>query len=228
MDKLRPKTFPTPCKSALPAPQAVLFDWDQTLVRTPFSMFVKAADVPAHAPTFTSRVAAVVRRVPHSEITIRKALGIRPAPESLHTLRLLHKHGVPIAIVSNTSHDTLAYEVPHYLGALSKDVVYQGMDGLTPRKPDPTGMLRVLDSLDIPPSRRVWMVGDRYNTDMMAALQAGVSAVLIHPSDEEQDKLADHHATTRDAVHVVEGHRALSALLQQRLRREEEHSHARP
>lgn len=218
MDKLGAKGFPIRSKAVLPTPQAVLFDWDQTLVRIPFSHLVKAADVPAHQPTLTSRVAAVVRRVPHSEITIRKALGLRPVPESLQTLRLLHAHGVPIAIVSNTSHTTLSYEVPHYLGELSQHVIYQGMDDATPRKPDPTGVLRVLGSLDIPPSPNVWMVGDRYSTDMVAALKAGVSAVLIHPSRSDQRKVMSQIATPGESVHMVEGHRALSLLLQQRLR----------
>lgn len=208
---------PTPIP---PPPRAVLFDWDGTLAHSAFPGLFIAADTPAHRPTTTSRIASVVRALPGNqttEIAVRRALGLHVPSESRATLNLLRSHAIPAGIVSNVRQETLAYEVPRHLAPLSDGLVYRGLSDAVHRKPGTEGIMKVLEALQLSPSEHVWMVGDRYSTDMLAAIQSGLSAVLIHPTLDERQKLGRHRIGAIEHIYTVEGHRSLMELLSRSL-----------
>lgn len=203
-----------------PSPRAVLFDWDGTLAYSRFPHLFTAADMPHTRPTLSSHVVSVVRSLPggaSTEIAMRQALGVYLPPESRSTLRMLREHSIPTGIVSNVLQNTLAYEVPHYLRDLSEGIVYRGVNETIRRKPGTEGILNVLEALKLPPSEHIWMVGDRYSTDMLAAIQSRLSAVLIHPTPDERLKLSRHEAGAIEPIYVVEGHHSLMELLSRSL-----------
>lgn len=209
--------FPSPTP---PPPRAVLFDWDGTLARSHFPGVFIAADTPAHRSTTTSRIVSVVRALPgnqSTEIAVRRALGLHVPSESRATLNLLRSHAIPAGIVSNVRQETLAYEVPRHLSPLSDGLVYHGLSDTVHRKPGTQGIMKVLEALQLSPSEHVWMVGDRYSTDMLAAIQSGLSAVLIHPTPDERQKLGRHRIGAVEHIYTVEGHRSLMELLSRSL-----------
>lgn len=186
------------------------------MAKNPFPNLFLAADMPKHVPTATSRIVAVVRSLPGgqmTEIAVRRALGVHVPAESRATLRMLRSHDIPTGVVSNVHQRTLDHEVPRHLEDLSEGIVYRGLTGDMRRKPHTDGVMDALDALQLTPSADIWMVGDRYSTDMLAAMQAGLSAVLIHPSAKELTTLHAHQACATEQVYKVEGHRSLMELL---------------
>lgn len=203
----------------IPAPEAVIFDWDGTLAFGSLPDLRLAFDMPAHAQGLASRSVAIVRALPFSTSTeraVRSLFGIAPSPEAIATIQLLRRHGVPVGIVSNTSHGALMHEVPAALGEMADGIHIRGAQPEKRGKPFADGLVDILAEMGVSPSPHVWFVGDRYDMDVGAARQAGLSGVLIHPSRHAYDAM-ENDMGLHEPFFVVEGHRSLGQLLRQHL-----------
>ena len=112
-----------------------------------------------------------------------------PIPESLHGLRQLHDHGIPIGVVSNASGqiaDTLCRagicQVGDGDGVTVRCVIDSYVVGVA--KPDPAIFeYAALEFGGIDRSRIVY-VGDSVTIDVAAATAAGLCPVLLDPYDD--------------------------------------------
>lgn len=186
-----------------PAPSAILFDWDNTLVDT-WPVIHEANrrlfEYMGREPWGLAEVKANVRKSLRE--TFPELFGDRweeardvfyrffneihlealePFPTTPQMLRDLGGHGIPLGVVSNKSHDALIKEIDHLGWAMHFDVVVGA--GVAPRdKPDPAHAQAALAHLDMDPSPAVWYVGDT-DVDMILAGRSGLHGVLI-ASDE--------------------------------------------
>lgn len=110
----------------------------------------------------------------------------------LPTLELLRRHGLKIALVSNTGRDLAAFVAHHGLDVDA--AVGSGAYGKT--KPHPTIFRYALEQLGVEPEDAV-MVGDSIEDDVEGARAVGMRAFLIDRDDrfpERDDKLDDLRA----------------------------------
>ena len=89
-------------------------------------------------------------------------------------LDALVEKDIPLAVLTNKPHDTAEMMLLRLLPASSFEVI-TGESIDTPRKPDPTGALRIARRMNIPPAEFVFL-GDS-GIDMQAANAAGMYAV---------------------------------------------------
>ncbi len=103
-----------------------------------------------------------------------------PLPDAIETLRGLRRRGVRIAVVSNADgRAELALET----AGLTEDlefVVDSHFEGV--EKPDPEIFHRAIRRLELPPERVVY-IGDIYSIDAVGARAAGLSPVIIDPTN---------------------------------------------
>jgi len=100
----------------------------------------------------------------------------RPYPGIAELLAALEQRGIPKAVFSNKPHRFAVACVDELLKPWKFDAVL-GVSATTPRKPDPTGALRIAEQLSIEPAGFVY-VGDT-NTDMRTAAAAGMDRVGV-------------------------------------------------
>ncbi len=100
----------------------------------------------------------------------------RPYDGVAELLDALARRGVPKAVLSNKPHDFTQLCVARLLSKWSFAAV-QGVSDTNPRKPDPTGALRIAERLGVTPAD-VLYAGDT-NTDMQTATAAGMFAVGV-------------------------------------------------
>lgn len=174
--------------------QGVIFDLDGTLVdsRLDFDAIRAAIDCPEGTgvleyiemlPDEQARQAAhaVVR---HHEQRGAEAATWMPGAERM--LKVLHKQGFPLGILTRNARD-IATATAHRLG-IRVDVILGRED--CPPKPDPEGLLHIAARWAIPPDRLMY-VGD-FSYDMQAARRAGMLACLYDPTETgEHADLAD-------------------------------------
>ncbi len=122
-------------------------------------------------------------------------------------LRDLRDRGLRIGVLSNRRRDFMAHElwaVDQGRWIALVDTMVCG-DDVARRKPAPDLILKALDNLGASPSPRCWYVGDS-TTDIIAARQAGVSAVFYNGAGWDQvwlDKIfpgSARHPNRPDAV----------------------------
>ena len=188
-------------------------------------------DVLARARMITTEVASLRERV-HLEIAwptltrlIHDYFGVRfdrPMPElelgfwkaSVHTrvmpgaqaaLDQLHRAGLPMAVVSNTSfgEPVIRYELDRH--GLSDHLAFVIVSSdYSIRKPNPLLFELGAARLGVP-ANEVWFVGDRLDTDIAGAKAAGMTAVWF---DRDGDPSDDVHVTVPDwdmfVRHVLE------------------------
>lgn len=94
-------------------------------------------------------------------------------PEMVETLQRLKKRGCKLAVLSNKIDSATKLVVDQYYPGVF-DIVYGERKGI-PRKPDPTGLVALVDELGFDPSQAVY-VGDAV-TDVEVAHRAGTVAV---------------------------------------------------
>jgi phosphoglycolate phosphatase len=98
----------------------------------------------------------------------------RVYPGTIETLRELRRLGLLQAVLTNKPHPIAISSCDHVgIGPIVDHV--QGTDPDHPLKPDPRGLLRILDVLGVDPSTTIF-VGDG-RPDMEVACAAGVAAV---------------------------------------------------
>jgi phosphoglycolate phosphatase len=208
-----------------PAPQAIVFDWDNTLVdgweaihaalNATFRAFAMPewdrAEVLARVrrslresfPGLFGAEWTAARDIFYAEISRRHLEVLRPLPGSAAALDAAARW--PLGVVSNKQGPILRAEARH-LGWTPRFASLIGAGDAAADKPDPAPMRLCLTALEIPASMRVWYVGDTA-LDMQAARAAGLTAVLL--GDAEHD--GGIAACAPDA-HFADGH-ALAAHL---------------
>lgn len=99
-----------------------------------------------------------------------------PGDRVMHWIDKLHKQGIKFAIISNNNADRIdLFNTKLKLPACSKA-----------RKPFKKSILKMLDIMDTVPSEAVF-IGDQVFTDVWAAHNAGMRAILVPPIKDKKD-----------------------------------------
>lgn len=184
-------------------PQAVVFDWDNTLVDTwPIihaaleATFTAMGQVPWTFDETRQRVAKSLRdsfpdlfgdRWEDAATVFYDTFGslhlerLTPLDQAENLLREIAGAGVPCSIVSNKNGRFLRDEVKH-LGW--GDLIHAsiGATDAARDKPDPAPMHMALDGTGLTPSRQIWYVGDS-PIDMQFAAATGCRGILVHSTE---------------------------------------------
>lgn len=214
---------------ALPKPQAVIFDWDDTLVdnwNTAFKALntalvhmgaqpwtedeARRRSGPSARDLFTQLFGAdrwkEADKVYYDTFCALVLDNVRLHDKAEDFLEALAKNKIYMAVVSNKRGPLLRKEVEHlgfnrYFGKVI------GAGDAAADKPDPAPLLLSLEGSGIAPGPAVWYIGDSH-TDMMCALRAGCTAVLIETKPPPEDLLINNPPTGR-----VRHHQDLMELL---------------
>lgn len=180
-----------------PAPRALLFDWDNTLVdgwaaiqyalNTTFAAFGKPAwsrqELLANVrqslrdsfPTHFGDEWERARDIFYEAIHATHLDAVRPLPGTAPMLAAAAPW--PLGVVSNKQGALLRQEAAHLELARHFRVLVGAGDAVAD-KPSAAPLLMALRALDLPPGRDIWYVGDTA-IDMEAARAAGCVAVLL-------------------------------------------------
>jgi phosphoglycolate phosphatase len=183
----------------LPRPDAIVWDWDNTLVD---GWAAIAAGLSAAFAAFglkqwsTEEVRARVRRslresfpemfgaewerardIFYAEVRARHLQVLSPMPGAAEALRAGAALAAPMAVNSNKQGPLLRAEAAH-LGWAALFQAAVGAGDAEADKPDPAPMRLALRACGVPPGPTVWYVGDTA-LDMQAARAAGCAAVLV-------------------------------------------------
>jgi phosphoglycolate phosphatase len=195
----------------LPPPQAILFDWDNTLVDNWRS--VQAALNAARA-AFELRPLDFAETLANARLSARDSFprmfgaewerarqifyaaferlhleGLVALPGAATLLTRLRQNGVKLAVVSNKRGAFLRREVTH-LGWTEMFAALVGAGDAPRDKPDPAPVAMALAALDIAAGPGVWFVGDT-DVDLRCGLAAGCTPVLVETSDLDAALLRD-------------------------------------
>lgn len=99
----------------------------------------------------------------------------QPFPGMLDAVRQLKAEGKNVAVVSNKFDSALKKVAQQFYPDVFEVAI--GESKSTPRKPDPTGLLRAVEQLGSAPERTVF-VGDTH-TDLQTAKNAGVYSIIL-------------------------------------------------
>lgn len=180
-------------------PSAVLFDWDNTLVDTWKTIFYAvnktlvafgleaweedfALSNIQHSgreafPRLFGNKAKEAQKFFYKVVEEDNLQGLNPMPEAETLLQVLEGKGIPIGVVSNKNGLFLRKEVSH-LGWGDYFGVLVGAGDAARDKPAADPVLLALQSLGIPASTQVWVVGDA-PVDWDCANAAGCQAIAI-------------------------------------------------
>jgi phosphoglycolate phosphatase len=206
-------------------PDAIVFDWDNTLVdgweaiHAALNATFRAFALPEwdreqvlgrvrrslreSFPEIFGAEWTAARDIFYAEISRRHLEVLRPLPGSAAALDAAA--AFPLGVVSNKQGPILRAEARH-LGWSQHFAALIGAGDAAADKPDPAPMRLCLAALRVPASPAVWYVGDTA-LDMQAARAAGLTAVLL--GDASHD--GGIAACAPDA-HFADGH-ALAAHL---------------
>lgn len=182
-----------------PAPSAILFDWDNTLVSSWGVIQYAINQTMAHFGEPLWTLDEVKERAHESaREAFPKLFGrrsdealtifydayqgqgqehIRLFDGTLPLLRALTTQGIPLGVVSNKRFDNLRREVEHFgLSDFFGAVV--GANEAPSDKPAPDPIFLALKHLGIAPSTTVWFVGDTI-VDYLAAKAAGCYSIMV-------------------------------------------------
>ncbi len=139
-------------------------------------------------------------------------------PKLRETLQIYRDLALPLGVLSNRKREFMDYELRHVDGDdwsdLFDTMVYG--DDVPRRKPFPDQILKALAELRAKPDTHCWYVGDS-TTDVIAAKQAGVTAIFYNGADWPQswlDKIfpgTPRHPHKPDAV--VANYRELTEMV---------------
>jgi phosphoglycolate phosphatase len=121
-----------------------------------------------------ARQKAVARFIGHHAVS--PAAHSTLYPGTRETLAALHEAGVACGLCTNKP-GAISRSLLETLGIARSFGVIQGADAGVPRKPDPTGLIRVVKALGAEPDT-TFMVGDSTN-DLKAARAAGLAGVVL-------------------------------------------------
>ena len=195
----------------LPRPDAILFDWDNTLVDT-WPCIIKAMNATLDAMGHDAwteeeaqrRIARSLReafpdlfgeRWKEAAEIFYRTFGevhidmLRPLEGAGEALAALRAEGVTLAVVSNKTGRYLREEAEH-LGWTGHFHRLVGAGDAARDKPAADGVHLALSDSGIDPAQQcVWFVGDMA-VDMQCAHDAGCRAVLIRPAEPTADEFS--------------------------------------
>lgn len=116
---------------------------------------------------------------------------VKPYDGIFHLLEAMKRKGMKIAVLSNKPHAQAADVVEGIFGKDYFDYV-QGQTETVPRKPDPTGALRIAQYFDVRASECLYM-GDT-NTDMKTGKAAGMFTAGVLWGFRTREELEENHA----------------------------------
>ena len=120
-------------------------------------------------------------------------------------LQALKALGLKLGIATNRSREFLDVELQtvdegEWVAHIDTTIC---ADDVSQYKPHPEVIYAALQTLDIPPDRHAWYIGDSYQ-DMVTARCAGVTAIFYNgartPDEELQQLFVDHPACQPDAI----------------------------
>lgn len=135
----------------------------------------------------------------------RKYFGrVKPfQPGAYEYLGALKALGIRLAVSTNRNREFLDRELAtvdegRWSGLFDATVC---ADDVTEYKPDPQVLLKVLETLALPPDSRAWYIGDSY-VDMLTAHRAGICGVFFNGAGWEPERI-DSWFTRRDAPAAI-------------------------
>lgn len=162
-------------------PQAILFDWDNTLADTADLIYESMNHVLVSFGHLPWTRAEAKRRIQCSAREGLPALfgnrweealaryrayyysqhlqTLKPLKGAGSLLNTLRDHKIPTAVISNKNGITLRKEVD-FLNWTPYFITVLGSGDAEKDKPSPDMALMALDKMNIPPSQKVWLVGD--------------------------------------------------------------------
>ena len=184
---------------ALPAPEAILFDWDNTLVDTwpviheaMVATFTAMGHEPWTLAQTKERVSKSMRDafpelfgdrweeagdIYQAHYKSNHLQKLQPLPGAHEVLLRVKELGLFCGVVSNKKGPTLRQEVEHMgWNALFDTVV--GSDDAAKDKPYPEPVHFAFRQSHIKPASHVWFVGDSH-VDLEVALNTGCTAILF-------------------------------------------------
>ncbi len=212
---------------ALSHPQAVVFDWDNTLVDSwllihealnfTFKKFGKETwslektKIKIHRSIkdtlpilFQDDWQDAVKIYRNYYESIQRNL--KPFDYAEETLRALHSRKIPICIVTNKKNHLIDNEIKMFGWEKYFEYVVASGD-LELDKPSPIGVNFVLEKIHKTPSKDIWFVGDSV-TDMETAYNSGCLPVFFGEDDYESDR----YKNCRPKVYFPD-HKSLSNYL---------------
>ena len=216
----------------LPAPRAILFDWDNTLVDT-WPLIHQALNstmrLMSHDEWSFEKVRSEVKKsmrdsfptlfgeawedAAHHYQQAYRALHLQhlqPLDGALDMLQSIPRDKIFVGIVSNKKGDTLRQELTH-LGWGAQFATTVGAGDAEEDKPSAKPVLLALRDTAIVPAADVWFVGDT-GVDLECALNTGCTPVLY--GDHVTDGATHEHFPF--AAHARD-HAALTALIRDSL-----------
>lgn len=193
-------------------PQAVIFDWDNTLVENwetltaSMNEALKAFNLPTwdreqmqansrlsmrdSFPSIFGTEWEKARDVFYGHFRKHHLQGLHKLECAEDLITLLHTHGVRLAICSNKNGDLLRREVSH-LGWRDHFSFIVGAQDTEHDKPDAAPARFILQAGNLKPGRHIWFVGDTAS-DMICAGRSGLMAVGIGPHAHENQQYLPH------------------------------------
>lgn len=219
--------------NTLPRPQAILFDWDNTLVETWPKLYKTINETLSEFGHDTWTMEQVKQRTHKSAKDIFPTLfgenhqkakeyfyylyrqkyaheSLPPLQNSLEVLELLKAKNIKTGVVSNKEGNTLRKEIKE----MGWDIYFECMIGsMDARKdkpyPDPAFM--ALEKMNLQKGNHIWFVGDT-TVDIECAYNSGCTPILYG------DKIAAHGLETLNIpLKHVTCHFTLANLLEQAL-----------
>lgn len=209
--------------SRLPKPRAVVFDWDDTIVDNWLSAFKALNTTLVHMGAEAwSEDEARRRSGPSARDLFTGLFGedrwqeadkvyydtfyaialdnVRLLDNAEDFLGLLAANEIFMGVVSNKRGPLLRHEVEN----LGFDKYFRkiiGAGDAPADKPDPAPLLLALEDTGIQPGPDVWYIGDSH-TDMMCALRAGCTPILIETKPPPDDLLLKNPPAERFKHHA--------------------------
>ena len=205
-------------------PRAVLFDWDNTLVESwdiiHESLRLTFLDLELEPWTFEQTKAWVRRSMRDSFPDLFGADAGRaeqlfyrhyrahhlnrltPLVGAQETLNALHKHGLPLGVLSSKQGDLVREEAARlgWSGYFRRIV---GANDGSADKPAPEAVSLTLDGTGISSGQDVWYIGDT-GIDVTCARNAGCTAVIVSadpPRDGDCPRVPDHQFADHAGLH---------------------------
>lgn len=198
------------------APQAVIFDWDNTLISSwsklhaavaatmehlsmePWTMDQVKSRMHRSSREFFPEVFAdkweQAREIFYKNYRDNVEIELTPLDYAVDTLDMLKGSGVKMAIVSNKTGEYLRAEVESLGWGQYFDSVLGAYD-LDEDKPSPKPVYHTLEKLGIEPGTHTWFVGDTI-VDVECAINSGCYPILFGHQIEEAP-----HPNDKDIVH---------------------------
>lgn len=120
-------------------------------------------------------------KIADSFTTLREEM-VQPFPDSVETLRTLHKRGIHMGLITNGNPEFQRVKIRRFaLEQYFDFILIEGEFGVG--KPDPRVFKHGLEQFCVSPGQ-VWMVGDDLEFDMRPAQGLGMGTVWVNHADE--------------------------------------------